>query len=292
MRSEPRSRTPTDLRLACASGIVLAGAYAGVLARLARYAVANEFNTYILMIPPLAAFLYWARPAKRGRIEHRREGVAALVAVAATLIALSFHFAEPQTGRLDCQVLSLTALIAAWSLLFFGGQAFRASAFPIALLVFMAPLPAAAVSVIESILQHLSSQAAYLLFHLVGLPVLQTAGINFELPGITLYVAPACSGIQSSVALFVVSLAAGYLFIRSPWLRVVLTLAVFPLGILRNAIRIVTVGELCSHYGPQMIDSYIHRQGGWIFFLVFLVPFFALLLALAHFDRPPPTPHE
>jgi exosortase/archaeosortase family protein len=85
----------------------------------------------------------------------------------------------------------------------------------------------------------------------------------------------------------VVSLAAGYLFLRAPWKRALFTLMVVPLGILRNGVRIVTIGELCTHYGPQMIHSYLHRKGGWIFFLVSLGPLLALLWVLARSDQPP-----
>jgi exosortase len=265
---------------------MLALGYGWVLIGLVRYALANEFNTYVLMIPPIAAFLYWLRPPAAARSVPQVAGAALGLAGFAILAGLSLWPGQTAAARLAWEVLSLPPLVAAWVLMFAGAEIFRAAAFPIALLFCMAPLPPPIVAVSENLLQHASACLAYVLFRLSDLPVLQVGSVDLQLPGITLWVAPACSGIQSTVALFVVSLAAGYVFIRSPWLRLVLTAAIFPLGILRNAIRIVTVGELCSHYGPQMLDSYIHRKGGWIFFLVFLVPFFALLLALTRFDRP------
>jgi len=100
------------------------------------------------------------------------------------------------------------------------------------------------------------------------------------LPGFSLDVAPECSGIHSSLVLLITSLLAGHLFLRVPWKRAVLTLAVIPLAILRNAVRILTIGELCVHVSPTMINSYIHRRGGPIFFAFSLVPFFLLLYYL------------
>ena len=41
-----------------------------------------------------------------------------------------------------------------------------------------------------------------------------------------------------------------------------LVACVIPLGILRNALRIVVIGMLCMSQGPHMIDSWIHRRGG------------------------------
>jgi exosortase len=150
----------------------------------------------------------------------------------------------------------------------------------------MVPFPASLTADLEYFLQHSSASLANVGFQLSDLPVFRRSDLEFQLPGITLGVSPECSGIQSTVALFIVSLAAGYVFLRSPWKRALLSLAVIPLGILRNAIRIVTIGELCVHVGPDMINSYIHRKGGWIFFLVTLVPFVALLLFFAQSEHP------
>jgi len=85
--------------------------------------------------------------------------------------------------------------------------------------------------------------------------------------------------------LFITSVLAGYLFLRSPWKRAVLTLAVIPLAILRNGLRIATLALLCVQIGPHMIDSIIHRKGGPFFFALSLIPFFLLLFWLRSSER-------
>jgi exosortase len=127
--------------------------------------------------------------------------------------------------------------------------------------------------------------AAHWMFELAGMPVYYR-GLTFQLPNITLMVAPECSGIQSTVALFITSLLAGHIFLRTKWRRSVLTVAVLPLAVLRNGFRIFTIGELCVHMGPQMIHSYIHRKGGPIFFALSLIPFLLLLFFLIKSERP------
>ena len=62
-------------------------------------------------------------------------------------------------------------------------------------------------------------------------------------------------------------------------------LFVIPLAVLRNGFRIFTVGEMCVNFGPQMINHWIHRKGGPIFFGLSLVPLFLLLLALYRFEN-------
>jgi exosortase/archaeosortase family protein len=112
----------------------------------------------------------------------------------------------------------------------------------------------------------------------------------FHLPGIVIEVAKECSGIHSSLVLFVTSLLAGHLFLRSPWKKATLALAVVPLGIARNGIRIFTISWLCVHVDPAMIDSPIHHRGGPIFFVLSLVPFLAFLFILRRLERPKNDP--
>jgi exosortase/archaeosortase family protein len=98
-------------------------------------------------------------------------------------------------------------------------------------------------------------------------------------------VAPQCSGIHSTLVLFIVSLVAGYLFLQRPWARAVLAVAVAPLALLRNGFRIFTIGQLCVQVDPDMINSFIHRQGGPLFFALSLIPFFLLLLLLRRLEH-------
>ena len=110
-------------------------------------------------------------------------------------------------------------------------------------------------------------------------------GLFFQLPGIQLQVAPECSGIHSTLVLFITSLVAGQLFLQKWTNRALLTFAVIPLGILRNAFRIWTIGELCVHVSPDMIDSPIHRRGGPLFFVISLLPLFLLLYYQRRWER-------
>ena len=122
------------------------------------------------------------------------------------------------------------------------------------------------------------------MFPLTGMSFIRN-GLGIQLPGIQLHVAPECSGIHSTLVLFITSLVAGKLFLQTYWKRTALALAVIPLGILRNAVCIVTIGQLCVHISPSMIDSPIHHRGGPVFFAVSLVPLFLLLYYLRRSER-------
>jgi exosortase C (VPDSG-CTERM-specific) len=186
--------------------------------------------------------------------------------------------------RLFYSIISFVTLVVASGLFFFGRKLIWSVAFPISLLFFLAPLPKAAELGIESFFQQTSAVTAAALFEISGAPMFRE-GLKLHLPGIVLEVARECSGIRSSLVLFITSLIAGYLFLRNPWKRAFLALLVIPLGIVRNGFRIFTIGTLCIHMGPGMINSWIHRKGGPVFFILSLVPFFGVLLLLLRTER-------
>ena len=68
--------------------------------------------------------------------------------------------------------------------------------------------------------------------------------------GLSVHVGPECSGIRSSFVLFITSLLAGHLFLRSGWNRLWLAVFVIPLGIVRNAFRVFVLSMLSVHVDP------------------------------------------
>ena len=96
----------------------------------------------------------------------------------------------------------------------FGLRAFRAARFPLLFLAFMVPLPTAVEEWIIRVLQLGSAEFVAFLFPLTGMPVLRDACV-FHLPGISIEVAPQCSGIRSSLALVITCVLAGHMFLKT-----------------------------------------------------------------------------
>jgi exosortase/archaeosortase family protein len=87
------------------------------------------------------------------------------------------------------------------------------------------------------------------------------------------------------VVLFITSVLASHLFLKSTWRRVALLTFVIPLAIVRNGFRILVIGLLCVHIGPHMIDSTIHHRGGPIFFALSLIPLLVFMSWLRRHDK-------
>jgi exosortase C (VPDSG-CTERM-specific) len=257
---------------------------------LVRLTLDDGLYSYILLIPFISLYLAWLR---KDELLHdsKPERKLALLPFAAGLssslglLVLHSRWRLAPVDWLAWNLFAFFLLLISACCLCLSRQNLRTLAFPLAFLIFLVPFPVIIRDAIESFLQHRSADAAELLFGLVGTPLLRQ-GVTLQLPGFSLEVAPECSGIRSTLVLFISSLVAGQLFLRSPLKRAVFTLAVIPLGILRNAFRIVVIGELCVHVDPGFINSPIHHRGGPVFFAISMVPFLLLLYCLRKTDKP------
>lgn len=260
--------------------LLLTLAFFGPLQALVRYALKEELHSHVLLIPIVSLYLAWQAV---GTLPNERKtslvGGVILIALALGVFLLPQILGNSLSANDDhsrwaaCYAL----LISAGGFLFLGNPLMRALSFPFAFLVFMIPLPDAGVVGLENWLMRWSADASYWLFKLTGTPVFRDGQV-MELPGMTLEVASECSGIRSTFVLFITSLLASFMLLKSPLHRGVLVAMVIPLGIIRNGLRVLVIGLLCVHEGPHMIDSWIHHKGGPVFFGLSLIPLLLLVL--------------
>lgn len=288
--NEPRDNPRRQLVALIVVLTALILCFAWPLVRLARFAISSELYSFVILIPLISLYLVWIKRDAPTPHSHPASGislfflVAGLVVLAAQWTTARADISLEMEDSLCLSTLSFVFLfwgICAW---FLGRKTLCSIAFPLGFLILMVPLPVLFRTWIESQLQFYSAVSALGLFRLAGTPVFYH-DLTFQLPDISLKIAPECSGIHSSVALFITSLLAGHFFLRSNWRRGALALAVLPLAILRNGFRVFTIGELCVHFGQEMIDSPIHHKGGPIFFILSLVPFIFLLFLLIRSER-------
>ncbi len=269
------------------SSIALTGAFALPLWNLAQYSLATELYSHCWLMPLVSAYLIWT---DRGSLVSHRRGnsiriFAIIPAAFAVLLIVLFQVNHSVwVGDLYENALSSLALayvfsIYAAAILCLGPSTLGKIAFPLAVGLFTAPFPVAFKDAIVTFFQYPSAEAAYWMLKLAGNTIYRD-GLVFVLPSITMEVAPQCSGIRSSLVLFLVSLVASQLFLKTAWKKISLVIFVIPLAIGRNGLRIFTLGELCERVGPHMLDHWIHHSGGPIFFALSLPAFFAFLFYL------------
>jgi exosortase C (VPDSG-CTERM-specific) len=273
---------------ACAT--LLSLAFLDPLVRLAKLALASDLHSYLLLIPFISAYLIYQqrRETNIPAAGSLRAGVPFLLGGLAVLL---LHFATPLPAASGSDpaplVLPLLAFVAFQIGAFaacLGRAAVRTHRFPLLFLVLLTPLPDAVIRALATGLQHASADTAYAILNLVGTPILRD-GLILHLPGLSLEVAEECSGIRSTLVLFITSLLAGQLLLKRPANRLLLAAVVLPLGVLRNAVRIITLALLTIHVDPGVIDSPLHHKGGPIFFALSLPLLLGILWLLRRIER-------
>ena len=133
----------------------------------------------------------------------------------------------------------------------------------------MIPIPSLLMDGFIRFLQVGSTEFTNLLLMATGVPCLRE-GFVFHLPGMSIEVAPQCSGIRSGLALLITAVLAGHLFLGTWWKKVILAICAIPIAMFKNGIRIVTLTLLGTYVDPRILQSDLHREGG--------IPFFVLAL--------------
>jgi len=256
---------------------------------LINFALHSNLYSHIVLIPFVTLFLIWRRVTEAPLTPDRPLRTLCLLPLIPAVVLLSGYWLNsfPAGSPADYLSIMISAYVfLAWSgaLVFLNATTARTLAFPLAFLVFMIPFPDFLLHQIESLLQVGSAAVAHVFFQIVGTPVFRH-GMFFQLPGFSLEVASECSGIHSSLVLLITSAVGAHVLLRTPWAKLLLISFIIPLALLRNGFRIFTIGELCIHISPDLSHSWIHRQGGPIFFLLSMIPFLALLGLLIRAER-------
>ena len=210
-------------------------------------------------------------------------GVPAAIAIAgAAGMALAGinprHWSE--SSQISLLVLGFVLLWTGAFGIFFGEDAMKAARFSLLFLWFAIPMPKAVLSEVIALLQRASADTVDLVFRLFHTPAARR-GFEFALPGVTIRVAEECSGIRSTLALVMTAALAGHLWLRSFGRSLLLCVAVIPIAILKNALRIAVLSWLAVYVDMQFLTGSIHHQyGGMIFFVVGLLMMWAVLAVL------------
>ena len=153
--------------------------------------------------------------------------------------------------------------------------------FPCAFLVFMIPYTEANVSFR---LRMLVTDLAVTLLNVFDVTVYSSGtGIFSGIPDqprtvrfAPLDVADPCSGIRSLVALMALTAVYGYMVMDRPWKKWVLFLSSFPLAVIGNLARIVTIVLVAQGFGGDSALKVYHSFSGYIVFSLAIVCMLAL----------------
>lgn len=214
-----------------------------------------------LLLFPVALYLAWKRGLVRDPAPAPRLGLALLVA-AVLLRYLSGLAAELFTMRIS-MCLGAAGLIV-W--LYGTGQLVRWW-LPAALLALSIPLPAVILGSLALPLQLKASQLGAALLTTRHVPVALSGNV-LNLPGRSLFVTEACSGLRSLTALLSLGVLTGGLWLTTLWTRATLIAAAIPVAMVLNGFRIFLTGFFVFYVNPALADGFMHYTEGWAIFVV------------------------
>ncbi|MEO5656311.1 MAG: exosortase/archaeosortase family protein [Nitrospiria bacterium] len=240
-------------------GVALAGAvvaafalYAPVIPGLVEDWWSHAEYSHGFAVPVVAAYLAWRRRHEAAAAPMDGSWAGLLLFLAGVgLYAVGAWAFEPFVMRVSLPIVLAGAV---W---FVGGSGFmKPLAFPLAYLVFMIPLPYPIFKTLALGLRYLDAEIAAAVLTRLQVPVLQD-GYFLHLPRITLEVADGCSGLFSIVSLLAVGALYAHLTLNGFWRRLVILLAIIPVAVGVNILRIVIIAWVS------------HVSGDWIFMVTF-----------------------
>jgi len=237
-------------------------------------ATRTEYYSHILLIPLVSGFfLYTGRKAIFANLKYSYTIGIPLLIIGVLIYVLGWY-ERHQLNQNDYSSLMTSSVIIFWMgafVLSYGMQSFQKGMFPLLFLALMVPIPSILLDEIIFLLQIGSTEATALFFRITGMPF-HREGFVFDLPGIGIEVSRECSGIRSSLGLFITGILGCHLFLRTRWKKIILLLAVFPITVLKNGIRIVTLSSLAIYVDEKYItQSFLHQSGGIVFFIPSLI---------------------
>ena len=257
--------------LMIASFAMLMTLYAPVISSLVRQWLDDPNYRHGILIPLVSALLLWKRRDEL-REASRDGGTAAgllLMIAAAGLLVTGTAAAEFFAMRISLPLMLLGAT------LFLMGRSYtRIAGPPLILLLLMVPLPYIIYFKITFPMQILSARLSAGTLAALRVSVIRKGNILL-LPGYTLEVVAACSGLRSLMTMFTLAVVFAFFTDMSKTRKVILVLLSVPAAIAANTVRLVVTAMGALFIGPGFADGPLHEASGII---VFMAGFLMLLL--------------
>jgi exosortase B len=226
------------------------------------------------LVIAMALFLAWRQRAELLRAAPgawTAPRVLALLLPGALLYVLAVWI---QSGFLE--TVAQIALLAGALAQVGGSRLLRAMLIPLLLLLLSAPLPGNVIDGATNALKQWVSASAETLLYSAGYPIARS-GVLITIGSYQMLVAEACSGMNSLFSLSAVGLF--YLFLvprRSAWQTLAIALAILPLAVVANILRVVILVLVTYYLGDDAGQGFLHEFAGFVMFLCALGGLFVL----------------
>lgn len=214
-----------------------------------------------LLLGPLAIYLMYRIGLTDAR---RRQPLLGLVILVG---AIALRIGSGLAAELFTMRMSLLGALLGLAVYWWGLPQIRRWWLPISLLVLTVPIPAVILGTVALPLQFQASRMGAALLEWRDVPV-SLAGNIIHIPGRSLFVTEACSGLRSLTALLSLGLLMGGLWLRSVPGRTLLLVLTIPVAMVINGVRVFLTGFLVVFVDPSLGEGFMHMTEGWLMFVL------------------------
>lgn len=225
--------------------------------------------------PLIIAASLWLTWQSRERLRAAKISSAPFAGWIALLLGLVLlYLSRIQQGLLTIEVASIIPVIIGSILLSVGWQPLRILAFPIGFLFFAVPMPDWLMDAATVPLKVFISNTVTQVLYSSGFPVAQN-GVMIMIGSYQLMVKDACSGMNSIFALSAIGVFYAYAFRWQDKVRsVLLLLAIVPITICANFVRVFALVLIAYYGGPDLLEGIVHDLTGIGLFVVAILMLF------------------
>jgi exosortase len=222
------------------------------------------------LIPIVSAYLLWQKRKEIAAISHRFDNRGLIfVVLGLVLFILGNGAAEYFIGR-SSFIVTLFGLV--WYL--YGRELVGRTWFEFCFLVFMVPIPYVIYYAATFPMQLLASQITTFSLNAIGMTVVRQGNI-IHLPGYSLEVADACSGMRSLMSLLALGALFAYITQRRLSAQIILFASTIPIAVIANVFRVFVTSLLAYSVSKAVTEDPLHTLMG---LSVFVVAFFMMFI--------------
>jgi len=232
-----------------------------------RFDAPDSFYSHGWLVPLASAWLIWQRRDALKRLTPcpSYAGLGLLIASVTVHVLATWWRVHWLSG--------LAMLGSVWGLVWtlWGRAVLQALRAPLFFLLFMVPLPSILLIATSFRLKLIAASLATHLLPFLGIAAHQ-AGSMIQVPGVSIVIDDACSGLRSLITL--IALSTLWTTFLPPsvkrWQRWTIIASSIPIALAANMVRILLLVLLAAIYGPQVASGFIHFGSGVVVFGVAL----------------------
>ena len=223
----------------------------------------REEYSHGYLIPVIVIFLIW----QQKDVLQKMPFTGSWYGILMVLLGLLLYFVGSLSAVIDIIAYGfiITIIGVFYSLL--GYKAFKVIFVPLAVLLFMVPLPGFLYQSLSNQLQLISSELGVGIIKLFNISVYLEGNV-IDLGVYQLQVVEACNGLRYLFPLVTLGFIAAYFFKVELWKRVFVFVSTVPITVLMNSLRIGIIGITVEYWGIEAAEGILHDFEGWFVFMV------------------------